>query len=264
MIAASASAGSAVRAQGSSSTGALADGDSAQARPAPAATGSLAQSAPATSARTGSPRATGRAVPAHAAGFRPHLVWTLRLGNYDPPEREGQLVQADLPLTFAAACGYQFSPHLEVGGEGTGFGAIYDGPHLPDSPNGSFSDERPLSNWGLGATARGLYPLRWFKPYAEVGVGYSTTTVSADVNEYVGFWPFIFSKKVGTRDVTVSGLAPHVALGADLSVSKHVPIGAEYRRMWLRGDFGALSNGEVVVAESFYSVVIRTTRLGPP
>jgi opacity protein-like surface antigen len=261
-IAAPAAAGSAARAQGASFAGALADCDSAAPHPAPAATDRLPTSTTATPPGTGTPRAAGYAAPAHVAGFRPRIVWTFKCGSYDAPEREGQLVHANYPLTSAAACGYRVSPNFEVGGELTGFIVGYEGPPVPAPPNRSVSDQRPLSNWGLGATVRGFYPFRWFQPYAEMGVACSSTTISADVSEYVGFWPFVFSKKVDTREETVSGLAPHLSLGVDLAVSKYASIGAEYRRMWLKGDFGRLSNGEVVVAESFYSFVFRTTRLG--
>ena len=259
-IAALAAAGSAARAQ--SSSFALAGSDSAPARPAPMATDSLPVSIPATSAQTGTSRDAEPAVPAHVAGFRPHFVWTLKLGSYDAPEREGQLVHAIYPVTFGTAGGYQINPYFEVGGEVTAFMAGYEGPHVPAPLNSTISDQRPLSNWGLGATVRGLYPLGRFTPYAELGVGHSSTTVSADVSEYVGFWPLIFPKVVDAREETVSGFAPHVSLGADCAVSRHASIGVEYRRMWLKGDFEELSNGEVVVGESFYSLVIRITRLG--
>jgi opacity protein-like surface antigen len=164
-------------------------------------------------------------------------------------------------MAFGTNAGYRILPNLEIGGDLSGLLASYDGPDLSSSSYDAMSNHRSLSCWGLGANVRGLRALGVAVPYAEAGISYYSTVVSMskyDLTKLVAW----FGISTSTRHRTDSEIAPHAAVGIDFAVSKRTSVGLEYRRLWLHGDFGELSGGEVSIAESVYQVVIRSSMLG--
>jgi hypothetical protein len=220
---------------------------------APPAAAGTPPAAPATPADSAAPS---------PCGFRPHWVFSLRAGSYAAPEREGHLVHAAAPFALGATFGFLRRPNLEIGGTIMILGASYDGPPIAPFGYSEVSDHRSLSSWGFGMSVREIYPSRGIQPFAEAGLSFTSTAVSAPVYDYSQLQSWL-GVETGRKDESVQQFAPHVALGLDIPVSKKVALAFEYRRMWLGGDFGPLSGGDVPVAGGMYQMIVRASDLHP-
>jgi opacity protein-like surface antigen len=142
---------------------------------------------------------------------------------------------------------YEYRPHqnFAVGGELGFYGRVYE----PDTaPGGFFTDpdnEIQVGTAGWVGTFRGILPLGNIDLYGGVGLGlfYSQVSITGKTNNISG-----------TFYKSDTNLGYLMMLGVDIGIAKHHRINVEFRKLFLEGDFGALSGGDVDIGGDILAV----------
>ena len=172
-------------------------------------------------------------------------------GLFEPKEAPGQLTNGDGEGALMFDLGYRKSRYLRFEMDATFTGQDVDTP--AGVAAGLFSTVRPrsdLTTVGLGAVVKLGYPFGWIEPYAGLGAGvyFSQLTVSGSllgVSE--------------THEEDDTNLGQQLLAGIDVHMNDHLAIGAEFRRVYLKASFGALTNGKVDVGGDSVLLTVRWT-----
>lgn len=174
------------------------------------------------------------------------FYWSVAIGDFNADENPGRMEHDHWSFGFSSAIGYRFDRRLSVEAELPFSFASVEAPALPARSDGRFyGDGRSIETWGLAVSLVASQPVKWFHPYVRAGAGLYQSRVSVSVIEYQGVFPFVFPVPVDREGESAIGFAPHVAAGANFMVSRYAYLGLEIRRLWMKGDFGQLSSGNV-------------------
>lgn len=172
-------------------------------------------------------------------------------GVFEPKESPGQLTNGDGEGALMFDLGYRKSRYLRFELDATFAEQDVDTPAGVTA--GLFSAVRPrsdLTTVGLGGLVKVGYPVGPIEPYAGLGAGiyFSQLTVSGSL---------LGESKTHEEDDT--GLGQQLLAGMDVHMNDHLSIGAEFRRVYLKAGFGALTNGKVDVGGDSVLLTVRWT-----
>jgi len=168
-----------------------------------------------------------------------------RLGWHRPESQYGELVlkSNDYGALGLSVGGYP-RPWLEVKGDLDFHWAYFQGPPLAADPGTTRGTERSLFTSFAGITGRFSRAGPIGRPYAELGVGILSSTMSVDGTKYVGVWPLIFTVPF-TESVHEGDPIARAGLGVTFPRKAGVEfgIGASYTSLAQR--FGRLGQAKV-------------------
>ncbi len=177
--------------------------------------------------------------------------WFVSLGGGNfKPDTGGEIGGRSGQSALALDLGYAYNEYLSAALDISDSVQRYDTPSNIVPPLlGTINGRIGLGTSGLSIVGKAGYPLGAFRPYVGAGVGlfFSEARLSGSI---LGGLP-------ASREEKDSGLGELLLLGADLRLSNTWLLGVEYRQIFLKGDFGDLSNGEVDLGGSSVMAVLR-------
>lgn len=153
-----------------------------------------------------------------------------------PVPESGDLESTGPGTGLTLGAGYRFQPNWTAELNVISLDREYETPEWIRNFWGGVDEGMSLETRGLELGLRAMHTTRRWELFAGVGAGYyrSEMAVSGDLLGY----------PVDIENEKDSAAGYRVSLGADL-VLRHVRLGLEYRYLFLRGDFGELSGGDV-------------------
>lgn len=170
-------------------------------------------------------------------------------GQFEPKDSPGRLTHGEGEGALMLDLGYRKSRYLRF---------ELDAPFTEqdvDTPAGVsagiFSTVRPrsdLSTVGVGGVVKFGYPYGRIEPYAGVGAGiyFSQLTVSGTL---LG--------ASATHEEEDTNLGEQLLAGLDIHMTDHWSVGAEFRRVYLKANFGELTNGKADIGGGTVLLTLR-------
>lgn len=182
------------------------------------------------------------------------FYWYAEGGLYNP-DSNAQIRNQDGRFGLGVGAGYRYSPMLAWEMD------ILDGYQKMDTPStilpagygtifqGTVDPQASLSIVGLAASAKFVYPLGRFEPYAGGGIGIYDITLRA-TGQQIGI----------SNDVTYSSheYGVHMILGADYYLTNRMSLGIEFRKRKITTELESVVPGKLAVGGSFLSLMFRS------
>jgi opacity protein-like surface antigen len=186
-----------------------------------------------------------------AQGLAASTPWSFGfgIGTFDPRDDTGRLKNqsGQYSLTFDAS--YRRSNYLSFGFDIFANDQRIDTPPTVTAPFlGTVDGRANIAGGGINAVAKLCFQVGRIEPYvgAVVGVYFNSMIVTGTV---LGL-----PARAEEKD---TGLGEQLLAGVNVRVSDTWLLGFEYRRTFLRADFGRLSSGEVDLGGNSYLLTMR-------
>jgi opacity protein-like surface antigen len=173
------------------------------------------------------------------------LRWygSLGIGAFKTGSESDQLPNREGVFTWMGNIGYRYSKHLRFEVD------FQDIEQQCDTPPtvvpflfGSVDSTTDISSLGFAGVAKLVMPLGRFEPYVGAGVGFYYSTLTID-GTFLGI-------PVDYEEETDASVGHQLLAGFDIWISEKRSLGFEYRRLFLKSSFGAITNGEVDIGGS--------------
>ena len=176
-----------------------------------------------------------------ATGLSPesgrHWVVSVGLGSFDP-DREGRLQSRSGQYAVTFDVSRQFNRYFALAFDIWAAGQRYDTPATVMPPFlGTVDGRAELNTGGMSVIGKLGYPLGSIEPYAGAGIGYFLTEA------YVSGSALGLPAEYREDDWE---LGKTLLAGIDARIGDNWSLGIQYRKMYLKGNFGALSYYEKV------------------
>lgn len=174
--------------------------------------------------------------------------WSVALGGFDAQDSDGHFPRENGGGFLAVGFGVAQSENLRLDLELSIHNRVYDAPAMAAPLFTTVDDSMTVATVGISGLVRGQLPsgpVTWF-----IGAGPGVFSSSAMVTgETLGL--------SGAYDERSGSLGAQFLLGADIAVGEKLTIGAELRRLWLKGDFGAISQGKTDIGGGVFALTLR-------
>lgn len=159
------------------------------------------------------------------------------LGGFNPDDGTGTLKNQSGQAGLMFNIGYRYSDYVSFELDTIGLDQRFDTPPSITAPAFSNVDGRAhVTSAGIGVAAKLNLPLGKWVPYVGAGAGMYLS------NMHVSGTVLGSPASVDERD---NDFGHHFMVGFDAWLWDNWALGAEYRRTYLKGNFGGLTNGEV-------------------
>lgn len=166
-----------------------------------------------------------------------YWVVSLGLGSFNP-DGEGRLQNRSGQYALAIDVSHQFNPHFAFAFDIWAARQRYDTPATVMPPFlGTVDGRAELNTGGMSVIAKLGYPLGSIEPYAGAGIGYFLTEA------YVSGAALGLPAEYREDDWE---LGKTLLAGIDARIGNNWSLGIQYRKTYLKGNFGALSYYEEV------------------
>lgn len=176
--------------------------------------------------------------------------WYASVGNFAGDETPGQLEGEGSSYGAVVGLGLPRSEHFAVDGEIGAYSSKYNTPPLTAPFGGSVDARMRVTSAGFAINAKAFSGMSRSALYAGAGIGlfWSDLTVTGT----------IFGLPA-TR--TETDMAPGYQFigGGEIAISRDARLGVEYRRVFLKANFGDLSGGTVDVGGRYVALTFRQT-----
>ena len=189
------------------------------------------------------------AVHAQAGGAgSTQAYWYASVGDLNADETPGQLEGEGSSYGLVLGLGMPVREYLAVDAEVAVYSSKYNTPPLTAPFGGSIDTRMRVTSSGIAGNARAFYEFSGGTLYAGGGIGmyWSDLTVTGTI---FGF--------PATRTETDMSLGHQLMAGGELAISKQSRLGVEYRRVFLKANFGELTNGSVDVGGRYVALTYR-------
>ena len=170
------------------------------------------------------------------------------VGDLKAEETPGQLDGEGSSFGLVLGLGMPVRTYLAVDVEIAAYTSKYNTPPLTAPFGGSIDTRMRVTSSGIAGNARAFYEFSGGTLYAGGGIGmfWSDLTVTGTI---FGF--------PATRTETDMSLGLQLMAGGELAISKESRLGVEYRRVFLKANFGELTNGSVDVGGRYVALTYR-------
>lgn len=170
------------------------------------------------------------------------------VGDLKADETPGRLEGEGSSYGLVLGLGVPVRAHLALDGEIAAYSSKYNTPPLTAPFGGSVDTRMRVTSSGFAANARTFYEFSRGALYAGAGIGifWSDLTVTGTI---FGF--------PATRTETDMSLGHQLIAGGEVTISKEARLGVEYRKVYLKANFGELTSGSVDVGGRYVALTYR-------
>ena len=188
---------------------------------------------------------------AHAQQAVKSLPWSfgVGVGGFDPDDGAGQLKNQSGQYSLALDATYRYSNYLSFAFDIFANEQRFDTPPTVTAPFfGTVDGRARISGGGFNAVAKFGIPMGRMEPYvgAALGLYFNSMIVTGSV--------FGLPARAEEQD---SGLGEQFLAGVNFRIADYWALGVEYRRTFLKADFGSLSDGEVDIGGDSVMATLR-------
>lgn len=180
-------------------------------------------------------------------GRRP-AYWYASAGNFKGEETTGQLEGAGSGYGLVVGFGVPQNRYVAVEGEVAVYSNKYNTPPLTAPFGGSIDTRMRVTSSGFVGNAKALYDFSRGAVYAGAGFGifWSDLTISGT----------IFGLPASNTETDMA-FGYQLIGGGEVAVGKASRLGVEYRRVFLNGNFGEFTAGDVSIGGRYVAVTYR-------
>jgi outer membrane protein W len=188
---------------------------------------------------------------AHAQQEVTSSPWSfgIGVGGFDPDDGAGRLKNQSGQYALALDANYRYSNYLSFAFDIFASEQRFDTPPTVTAPFfGTVDGRARISGGGFNAVAKFGIPVGRMEPYvgAALGLYFNSMIVTGSV---LGL--------PARAEVHDSGLGEQLLAGVNFRIADYWALGVEYRRTFLKADFGSLSDGEVDIGGNSVMATLR-------
>jgi opacity protein-like surface antigen len=183
------------------------------------------------------------------AGAAKPWSFGIGLGGFDPDDGSGQLKNQSGQYSLFLDVAYRYSENVRFAFDMFADEQRFDTPATVIAPFlGTLDGRARVSGGGFNAVAKFGMPMGRFEPYvgAAVGLYFNSMIVTGSV---LGL--------PARAEEDDSGIGEQLLAGVNVRVSGNWSLGFEFRRTFLKADFGPLTDGEVDIGGDSYLLTAR-------